>query len=49
MDGFKAEAHTILSGKLSIDDANELLEQKYDTETAKVIEESITDATMQLA
>ena len=34
MDGFKREARTVLSGKLSRDEAEEMLEKKYDTETA---------------
>lgn len=47
MDGFKHEARTVLSGKLSKEEAGELLEKKYDLETALVIESSVTDAIMQ--
>ena len=49
MDGFKAEARTILSGKLGKDDAEEMLATKYDVETALVMENSITDCVMQVA
>ena len=49
MDGFKREARTVLSGKLSRDEAEEMLEKKYDTETAQVIENSITECAMQVA
>ena len=49
MNGYKHEARTVLSGKLSKDEALELLDKKYDVETALVIETSITDAVMQVA
>ena len=49
MDGFKNEARTVLSGKLGRDQADELLEKKYDVETALVIETSVTEAVMQMA
>jgi hypothetical protein len=49
MDGFKHEARTVLSGKLGKDEANDLLEKKYDLETALVIENSITDVVMQVS
>ena len=49
MDGFKHEARTVLSGKLGLDQAEDLLEKKYDVETALVIESSITDAVMQMS
>ena len=49
MDGFKHEARTVLQGKLGLDQAEELLEKKYDVETALVIETSVTDAVMQVA
>lgn len=47
--GFKHEARTVLAGKLGLDQAEELLEKKYDVETALVIESSVTDAVMQMA
>lgn len=47
MDGFKHEARTILSGKLSKEEAGDLLEKKYDLETALIIESSVTDCVMQ--
>ena len=49
MDGFRHEAKTVLSGKLGKDEANLLLEKKYDVETALVIESSITDCVMQVS
>ena len=49
MDGFKHEARTVLSGKLGRDQADDLLEKKYDVETAMVIETSVTEAVMQMA
>ena len=47
--GFKAQAGTELSGKLSKDEADELFDKKYDTDTALVIEGSVTDVVMQVA
>jgi len=38
-----------LSGKLSKDEADELFDKKYDTDTALVIEGSVTDVVMQVA
>ena len=49
MDGFKHEARTILSGKISKEEAHDLLDKKYDVETAMVIEGSVTDCVMQVS
>jgi hypothetical protein len=49
MDGFRHEAKTVLSGKLSKAEAEILLEKKYDVETAMVIESSVTDCIMQVS
>ena len=42
-DGFRAEAHTVLNGKLSVTDAEELLDQKYDARTAETMETSVLE------
>lgn len=47
MEGFKHEARTVLSGKLGTLEADQLLEKKYDLETALVIENSVTECVMQ--
>lgn len=49
LNGYKHEAKTVLAGKLSKADADDLLEKKYDLETALVIENSVTDCVMQVS
>ena len=43
LDGFKASAQTELEHKISRADCEEMLSSKYDTETALVVENSVTD------
>ena len=48
LDGFKAQARTILEHKMGRDEAEEMISKKYDTETAMMIEASVTDCVMQV-
>lgn len=49
LNGFKAHARTELDHKLSRDEAQEMLNEKYDTETALLVESSVTDCVVQLS
>ena len=44
LTGFKAHARTELNDKLSREEAEEMLETKYDIEAAQMMEESVTEA-----
>jgi hypothetical protein len=41
--GFQAEAHTVLDGKLSVTEAEDMLDQKYDAKTAETMETSVLE------
>ena len=48
LDGFKASAQTELEHKISRDEAEQMLTNKYDVETALVVESSVTDCVIQV-
>lgn len=48
IEGFQVETKMHLENKLSLPEASDLLQKKYDTEAAEVIENSLFEQQMQI-